>query len=396
MLLFLLAICSCGQEDAGTVEEQLAKLESMRLAAVKIEKSLQEKKGNAYLETHDRYYREMNLRAETAMRFLEGISLEDRSKEDLEGLIEIADIAHDELMLITIAKTLFIRYADTKYEKSLIQLYFSNAYLIEPGEILNYVTIAIFPPDEQLYCYFMLSLGYAETGAYREARVYYRLATTLLDSIKADPELKNKVPLLYIAGLRMFIMSRIGELEEAYKVLRQARDEFSDERDKVQLGIYEKRLQVLGGKAINPSCDHVIGKGMPGNLSEQTGKVLLLDFFTWDCRTCNTDLPFLERLRERIDSDDFIIVGMTRYVGSYENKTGISEEEEAGYMKNHYYKKRNLTWPVAIGPALMYDYGIDSVPGYILIGKGGIVRDGYFNAGNFTYLERMIKALLAE
>jgi hypothetical protein len=386
---------SCQQKEYRTIEKQGEKLEEMREKAVKIQESLQQKSGRDYLATKDRYYKAMNRRTGKAIEYLRRISLENRTMDELKKLIEIANIAHDEQYIISTVKTLFNRYPESKTERPLIQLYFSNAYLLEPGEVEKYVTISIFPPDDQLYCYFMLALGFAETRAFREAKVYYRIAATLLNSIVTDPALKNKIPLLYIVGLRTFILYRIGDMAEAYNIITAAYHDFPGDSSQHQLDVYQKRLHILGGKAPALVSDHVIGEGTRSKLLEQKGKVILLYFFTWDCQTCTTNLPFLFRLQERIDNDNFIIIGSTRYVGSYEHETGISENQEYEYMKEHYYKKRGLTWPVCISSTVMHDFGIDSVPTYILIDKAGIVQEGYYNA-NFSYLERTIRILLEE
>jgi tetratricopeptide (TPR) repeat protein len=396
MSLFVFVAGSCRQKEYGTVAKQVEKLEVMREQALKLQESLQRKSGDHYLDTRDRYYELMKKRAETAGEYLRTMTPDDLERDELKQCIEIANIAHDELSIIRIAKTLFNRYPESKTDRSLVQLYFSHAYLIEPGEVETYVDISMFPPDERLYCYFMLALGLAESRALREAKTYYETAVSLLNSIKADNTLKEKIPLVYIAGLRTFILYRIGDMEEAYRIIIEARNEFPDESTRKQLDVYERRLRVLGSKAPVLDSDHVIGRGMPPHLSEQKGKVILLNFFTWDCQTCTTNLPFLFRLQGNIKNENFIMVGVTRYVGSYEHETGVSENREYEYMRDHYYKKRGLTWPVSISPTCMYDFGIDSVPNYILIDKAGIIDDGYYTSGNFSYLERAIRTLLAE
>ena len=85
---------------------------------------------------------------------------------------------------------------------------------------------------------------------------------------------------------------------------------------------------------------------------------------------------------------------MTQYTGSYESYQNISELREYEYIRDHYYKKRKLTWPVSITRSdAMDDYGISTYPVYILIDKQGIIRDGYY-IPNFSYLKKEIELLL--
>jgi len=91
---------------------------------------------------------------------------------------------------------------------------------------------------------------------------------------------------------------------------------------------------------------------------------------------------------------NFKIVGVTQYTGSYEYEKNISELKEYQYLRDHYYIKRKLKWPVSITRNdSMDDYGISSFPVYILIDKEGIVRDGYY-ISNFSYLKKKIEMLL--
>ena len=63
-----------------------------------------------------------------------------------------------------------------------------------------------------------------------------------------------------------------------------------------------------------------------------------------------------------------MIVGITQYTKSYEYDHNISEIQEYKYIRDHYYIKRKLKWPVSITRNdWMDDYGIGSFPTYILI-----------------------------
>ncbi|MBN2532311.1 MAG: TlpA family protein disulfide reductase [Spirochaetales bacterium] len=391
----LCIIVSCNPGEQGLPGIQLQKLNKMNTEAQKIKDGLKDKSGKEYLAEHDKYYALMMKRAEDALQYLHHDNPAEQTREDLQNTLDIAKIAQDGEKIIQLIKILFSRFPDTRNEKELIQTYFIYAYLLEPGEIEQYVDITIFPPEEQLYCYYMLALGFFESDDIQNAGSYFKQAENLLKEIISDKTKEHTLPLLYIVGLRSFIAFKLGDKQESFRILRDAEMEFIKEFERTTLRLYENRLNLLGRNAPDLESKKLIGGKETLNFSSLKGKVILLDFFSWDCETCNTTIPMLSNLQKEINDDDFMIIGTTRYTGSYEHDTNISEESEYEYMKNHYYKKRKVNWPVSISTTSMYNYGINATPLYILIDKRGIVRDGYF-ISNFLYLKKKIRLLLEE
>ncbi|MBN1697385.1 MAG: redoxin domain-containing protein [Spirochaetales bacterium] len=313
---------------------------------------------------------------------------------DLKNLVQIAEIAQDERKIIDILKIIFNRYPDTKIDKRLLKLYFPNAYLLEPGEIEKYVDITIFLPHEQLECYYAIALGFAETGNMGQAEKYNEKANNLLNQLLSERIQRNTIPVIRIVGLRSYIENKLGHTSEAFNIINDAKNEFSDEYSIKQLELFENRLKILGEKAKSIEYQFWVGTEQPVDLSALKGNVILLDFFTWNCTACNTYLPSLFALKEQFKNDNFRIVGVTQYTGSYEYERDISELREYEYIRDHYYRKRKLKWPVSITRDDFMDvYGISSYPVYILIDTEGIVRDGYF-ISNYAYLKKKIESLL--
>jgi thiol-disulfide isomerase/thioredoxin len=394
LLLLLLTIVACSQEKYTLLENQLNELDNMATQAATILESLNNKSGKEYLNEHDRYYDIMSKRTNKAMEYLDKTDTGNLSINDLQKLVQIAEIAQDEQKIINIIKILFNRFPDTKIDKRLLQLYFPNAYLLEPEEIEKYVDLRLFAPNEQLNCYYALALGFSESGNFEQAKKYNEKANELYKQLISERVKRNTLPEIQIVGLRSFIEYKLGNASEAYKIINDAKKEFPDEYSIKQFELFENRLWILGEKAKFIEYQFWLGSKQPTDLSALKGNVVLLDFFTWSCKTCATYLPSLLAMKEQINNSNFKIVGVTQFMGSYEIYPNISELREYEYLRDHYYVKRKLSWPVSITRSDAIDgYGISSFPAYILIDKDGIVRDGYF-ISNFSYLKKKIESLL--
>jgi len=395
ILLPGLIIISCNLQKAVTPEEQQGVLDNLKVEAANAYNELHEKTGNDYLAQRDRYYALKHKWIKTAEGFTKTFTYDNRTEDEIRRMSYIADIAKKEQLVADIIKIDFNRFPESVTVFDLVQRYFSNAYLIEPQEIEKYVNFKMFPKGEELYCYAMLSLGFSGLGNILKANEYFGKMNNLLAELIEDPNLRRTIPLLHIVSIRSLVAWRLGEPDLAYKYIEDAKKEFTRESEQLLLELYTNRLKVLGNRALSLGTQHWIGTKKPLNISTIKGKVILLDFFTWNCETCIINLPFLKRINNQIHNKDFMIIGVTEYLGRYENVENLSEEQEYNYMKNHFYKKRKISWPVSMSKISRYDYGINIAPTYILIDKAGVVRDGYF-ISNYTYLKNKIELLLKE
>jgi len=394
LFLFLLLIVACTPKEYTLLQNQLGELDKMKIQALKIMESLPNKKGKEYIIEHDKYYDIMLKRTNKAMQYLNKADPVNLSFNEIKNLAQIAVIAQDEQKIIDILKMIFNRFPESKIDKRLLQIYFPNAYLLEPDEIEKYVDITLFAPNEQLECYYALALGFAEAGNTGQAEKHYEKGNDLLEKLISERIQRNTIPVIRITGLKSFIEYKLGRISEAYKIINDAKEEFPDDYSIKQFGLFENRLKILGEKAKSIEYQFWIGAKQPVDLSALKGKVILLNFFTWSCEACTTYLPSLFALKKEINNDNFMIVGVTQYIGSYENNLNISELREYEYIRDHYYKERKPEWPVSIIRNVSMDgYGISSYPAYVLIDKEGIVSDGYY-ISNYSYLKKKIELLL--
>ncbi len=111
-------------------------------------------------------------------------------------------------------------------------------------------------------------------------------------------------------------------------------------------------------------------KDINGNtirLSEERGKVVLLNFWATWCRVCVAEMDTLEKIYRRFKDKGFVIIGVS--IDRYEESV------------KEFLKERRITFPVAVDPEkdIYFDkYGGFGVPLSFLIDKKGYIRDTIF------------------
>lgn len=152
-----------------------------------------------------------------------------------------------------------------------------------------------------------------------------------------------------------------------------------------------------GGKAA-PEFSHSAGSewinSRPLTLAGLGGKVVMVDFWTFDCWNCYRSFPWLTAMEERLKSRKFMIVGV--HSPEFEHEK-IRENIEAKVAEF------NLEHPIMIDNDHSYwrAMGNRYWPAYYLIDKKGYVRAvfvGETHAGDrqAVRIERTIEKLLSE
>jgi len=100
-------------------------------------------------------------------------------------------------------------------------------------------------------------------------------------------------------------------------------------------------------------------------LSEQDGKVVLIDFWATWCGPCRAEIPNLKSYYKEYKGRGFEIIGIS-----------LDQKEEA--LKS-YLEKENLAWPIAFsgkgwGDDTRHLYGVNSIPSYWLVDRQGVLR----------------------
>jgi tetratricopeptide (TPR) repeat protein len=379
------------------VKSRLRQLEKLEERATEIRESSLDKKGAEQVATREEFYGLMHDRANMAMNFLTEFSPVDLNEDDLKGFLEIAKVAKDEEQIFNISKMLFEKFPESKSDLNLMKTFFMNSCLFEPGEVVKYVNMDMFTPMDQLWMYYMIALGFSEWGNTEEAMNYIEKAETFSRLVSSDPSIRDFIPILQIATVRALVLKKVGDNEGAYKVIEYARRKLTDNNDDnavQQIEAVERRLNVLGKEAPSLGTQYWSGIENPIKLLDLKGKVVLIEFSTCNYEQSNIDSPYLLRLQEEVNNDDFMIVGVIDS-RSCQLGSGISDERKYEYMIDNYREAQKIDWPVSISKDAFCNYGVSHTPDFVIIDKKGIVRDGYF-ISNYSYLKKKIIELLEE
>lgn len=146
--------------------------------------------------------------------------------------------------------------------------------------------------------------------------------------------------------------------------------------------------------------DKMVGKAVPTfsmkstagktiNNSSIKGKVVVLDFWATWCGPCKAASPSMQALHKKYSSKGAMIIG----AGGMENKKG--PDLSAKYAKDNKYTY-TFTYD---NDQMMKDWGIESIPQFIIIDKKGKVRysiTGWDKNKSAAQFDKYVSALLAE
>ncbi|MBR7214072.1 cytochrome c biogenesis protein DipZ [Pseudomonas sp. B2021] len=119
------------------------------------------------------------------------------------------------------------------------------------------------------------------------------------------------------------------------------------------------------------------------------GKVVLVDFWTYDCINCQHTLPYVKDWAQRYEKDGLVVIGV--HTPEYGFERIISNVRDQ-------VKKLGITYPVAIDNnyAIWRNFDNQYWPAHYLIDAKGQVRFTHFGEGRYETQEKMIQQLLQE
>lgn len=124
--------------------------------------------------------------------------------------------------------------------------------------------------------------------------------------------------------------------------------------------VYKEVAQV-GSQA--PEFELNDANGNLWKLSDLRGKVVFINFWATWCTTCKAEMPYKERLYEKMQGKPFQMLGM------------LFQDNPRNLIP--YFKKHSVSLPTLISPGDKVPrlYGITGVPETFIIDKDGIVRE---------------------
>lgn len=125
------------------------------------------------------------------------------------------------------------------------------------------------------------------------------------------------------------------------------------------------------------------------NAESLRGKVVLVDFWTYDCINCQHTLPYVKDWAQKYEKDGLVVIGVHTPEYGYERIIDNVRDQV---------KKLGITYPVAIDNdyAIWRNFDNQYWPAHYLIDAKGQVRYSHFGEGRYAEQEQMIKQLLEE
>ena len=127
----------------------------------------------------------------------------------------------------------------------------------------------------------------------------------------------------------------------------------------------------------------------PIKLSEQKGKVILLQFWTFGCINCQRTLPSIIKWHRDYASQGLSVVSI--------HTPELASERSINNVKNAV-KQRGITYPVAIDSNFTTWKAFDNQywPHLFLADKQGVLRYDHIGEGAYDQTEQKIRELLSE
>lgn len=138
------------------------------------------------------------------------------------------------------------------------------------------------------------------------------------------------------------------------------------------------------GKEKAPDFTLVDINGEQFNLSDQVGKVLLLDFFATWCDSCITEIEHLKSLHNKWPEDQLLILSIS-----------VDPNSDTVQILQNFTQQNDMVWPVARDTANVADkYGVSLIPHLVLIDAQGYRIQDHIGSTSETTLNSEINSLL--
>jgi thiol-disulfide isomerase/thioredoxin len=127
----------------------------------------------------------------------------------------------------------------------------------------------------------------------------------------------------------------------------------------------------------------------PLKLEQLRGKVVLIDFWAFDCPFCAMAMPHIKELYDKYAKDGLVVIGV--------HVPRIEYEKEIPKIKDAVAKK-GIKYPVVVDNEYLIwtDYLCNTWPSHFVVDQDGIIQLSHSGTERYEDTERVIQQLLAK
>ena len=135
------------------------------------------------------------------------------------------------------------------------------------------------------------------------------------------------------------------------------------------------------------SSDTWINSDGPLTLKSLRGKVVVIDFWAFDCDPCKETVPHVEALYEKYREQGLTVIGVHTPRADYEKD--VAKLREA-------VKRMGIRYPVVVDnkQKIFSDYRCDLWPTQFVIDRQGLIRLSHGGVGRYDEIEHAIQVAL--
>ncbi|MCU0072511.1 cytochrome c biogenesis protein DipZ [Pseudomonas koreensis] len=212
------------------------------------------------------------------------------------------------------------------------------------------------------------------TGWFRRGAGVAVLATAAVIATGADNLLLANTSSQGVASVEKSVLENVPKVVD-YFVSKVRADSTEDE----------------AGKGAMPSLSGAVQWLNSPELTAESlrGKVVLVDFWTYDCINCQHTLPYVKEWEKKYGKDGLVVIGVHTPEYGYERIIDNVKDQV---------QKLGITYPVAIDNnyAIWRNFDNQYWPAHYLVDAKGQVRYTHFGEGSYQAQEQMIQQLLKE
>ena len=145
----------------------------------------------------------------------------------------------------------------------------------------------------------------------------------------------------------------------------------------------------VGQKAPEIKSEATWINSAPLKLDQLRGKVVLIEFWAWDCPYCAEAMPHIKEFYDKYSKDGLVILGV--HTPRFDYEKDIPKVKEAVANKG-------IKYPVVIDNEyeIWTDYVCAAWPSLYVVDQNGVIQLSHSGTGRYEDIEQVIQKLLSK